>query len=340
VKELINDGPSQRKKDRRKTNQDCGYDRRVRIRRFADLFLSQPDPKKNEVKSENLAHTYDGEKLAVKFLNASGWGPLLNLGYFELKQLPFLIGGLNHFQKHLVKKSVDLLNPDSNELILDLACGNGWTTHFIAQCGARTIGVDLCQSHIEAAQKEFGNLKNIRFLQGDATRLESVAAPNSIDKIHCLEAAFHFGADGRKALLNSAYHVLKPGGTLVLVDITWRTNCAEQINEVDPENSFRQTWEMEMFEPFESYKAYAKTIGFSEREILDWTKPVTKRLMDVAALTIYMAQHRLTRKALELARPDYAAISIDEWKMLVGELRLSQKVLGQTRYAAYVFTKS
>ena len=72
--------------------------------------------------SRRLADTYNGSKLAVKFLIASGWGPLLNLGYFELKQLPSLIGGLNHFQRYLVKKSVELLNPQPNESILDLAC--------------------------------------------------------------------------------------------------------------------------------------------------------------------------------------------------------------------------
>jgi cyclopropane fatty-acyl-phospholipid synthase-like methyltransferase len=289
--------------------------------------------------SRNLTDTYNGSKLAVKFLNASGWGSLLNLGYFELKQLPSLIGGgLNHFQRYLVKKSVELLNPQPHESILDLACGNGWTTQFIAQHGAKTTGLDLCEAHVKSAQSNFGKAGNISFIQGDATRLENVATPNSIDKIHCLEAAFHFGPEGRKALLNSAFHVLKPGGTFVLVDITWRTNYPEQIDDVDPERGFRETWQMELFEPFETYKKNAKAIGFVERQILDWTKPVM-RILNVAALTILMGQHSLTRKVLELARSAYSAITEHEWKLLLHELRLSQRVMGQSRYAAYVFTK-
>jgi len=288
--------------------------------------------------SRRMADTYNGSKLPVKFLTASGWGPLLNLGYFELKQLPSLIGGLNHFQRYLVKKSVQLLNPQPNESILDLACGNGWTTHFIAQHGSKTTGLDLCEPHIESAKSNFGKAGNIRFIQGDATQLEDVAPPNSIDKIHCLEAAFHFGPEGRKALLNGAFHVLKPGGTFVLVDITWRTNYPEQIDDVDPENRFRDTWQMELFEPFERYTKNAKAIGFVEREILDWTKPVM-RIMSLFALIGFMAQHSLTRKALELARSEYSAISEHEWKLLLHELRLSQRVLGQSRYAAYIFTK-
>jgi MPBQ/MSBQ methyltransferase len=288
--------------------------------------------------SRRMAATYNGSKLPVKFLTASGWGPLLNLGYFELKQLPSLIGGLNHFQRYLVKKSVELLNPQPNESILDLACGNGWSTQFIARHGCKTTGIDLCEQHIKSAQNSYGKAGNISFIQGDATHLENLAPPNSIDKIHCLEAAFHFGPAGRKALLNSAFHVLKPGGTFVLVDITWRTNCPEQIDNVDPENRFRETWQMELFEPFERYTKNAKATGFVERQILDWTKPVM-RILDFATLIGFLSQHTLTRKALEIARSQYSAITEHEWKLLLQELRLSQSVLGQSRYVAYIFTK-
>jgi MPBQ/MSBQ methyltransferase len=300
--------------------------------------MNAAGPRTNELESIHLAETYNGSKLPVKFLIASGWGPLLNLGYFELKQLPLLIGGLNYFQRYLVKKSVELLNPQPHESILDLACGNGWTTQFIAQHGSKTTGLDLCEPHIQFAQHNFGKAENIRFIQGDATRLENVAAPDSIDKIHCLEAAFHFGPDGRKALLNSAFYVLKPGGTFVLVDITWKTNDPEQIDDLDPDKSFRKTWQLELFEPFERYKTNAKAAGFAQRQILDWTRPVM-RILDVSTLAIFMGQRSLTRKALEIARSEYSAITEHEWKLLLQQLRLSQRVLSQTRYTAYVFTK-
>ena len=288
--------------------------------------------------SHRLAETYDGSKLPVKFLKASGWGPLLNLGYFEFSQLPSLVAGLNHVQRHLVGKSVELLNPQPHESILDLACGNGWTTQFIARKGCKTTGIDLCERHIQTAKNRFGRTQNISFIHADATQLENVAAPNSIDKIHCLEAAFHFGPAGRKALLNSAFRVLRPGGTFVLVDITWRSNNPERIDDVDPEKRFRKTWEMELFEPFESYTRNARAAGFVQQQILDWTKPVM-RILDFAAFVSFLSQHTLTRKALEIARSEYSAITEPEWKLLFQELRLSRRVLGQSRYAAYIFTK-
>jgi MPBQ/MSBQ methyltransferase len=309
------------------------FSRGERVGEESDMETATADGR-----SRRLADTYNGSKLPIKFLNASGWGPLLNLGYFELKQLPSLIGGLNHFQQYLVKKSVELLNPQPNESILDLACGNGWTTQFIAQHGSKTTGLDLCEQHIESARMKFGKAGNISFIQGDATHLEDVAAANSIDKIHCLEAAFHFGPEGRRALLNGAFHVLKPGGTFVLVDITWRTNDPEQIDDVDPQNGFRETWQMELFEPFERYTKTAQAIGFIEQQILDWTKPVM-RILDVAALAIAMGQHAVTRKLLKIARSEYSVITEHEWELLLHELRLSQKVMAQSRYAAYVFKK-
>ena len=299
---------------------------------------SDMGPAASDGLSRRLAGTYDGSKLPVKFLIASGWWPLLNLGYFELKQLPSLIRGLNHFQRHLVQKSVELLNPQPNESILDIACGNGWTTQFIAQYGSKATGLDLCERHIQSAQSNFGKAGNINFIQGDATRLGDFASPGSVDKIHCLEAAFHFGPEGRRALLSSAFHVLKPGGTFVLVDITWRTNSPEEIEDVDPKNSFRETWQMKLFEPFERYPETAKAIGFVERQTLDWTKPVM-RILNVAALTIFMGRYSLTRKVLEMARSEYSAITEQEWELLVHELRLSQRILARSRYTAYIFTK-
>jgi MPBQ/MSBQ methyltransferase len=288
--------------------------------------------------SQNLAETYNGSKLPVKFLNASGWGPLLNLGYFELTQILSLRYGLNPFQRSLVKKSVELLNPQPNESILDLACGNGWTTQFIAKYGSHTTGVDLCGQHIQAAQTKFGTGKNISFIQGDATHLEDVAAPNSIDKIHCLEAAFHFGPEGRKALLSSAFQVLKPGGTFVLVDITWKTDHPEQIAEIDPGNTFRDTWQMKLFEPFEGYRKNARAVGFVERQNLDWTRPVM-RILNIAAFAIFMGRHLLTRKVLEIVRSQYSDITEAEWNLLLNNLRLSQKVMAHSRYTAYIFVK-
>jgi len=64
-----------------------------------------------------------------------------------------------------------------------------------------------------------------------------------------------------------------------------------------------------------------------------------KRFPEDAFVKFTYAPHSATRKALEIVRSEYSAITEHEWKLLLHELRLSQRVLGQSRYAAYLFTK-
>ena len=61
-----------------------------------------------------------------------------------------------------------------------------------------------------------------------------------------------------------------------------------------------------------------------------------RRFLEDAFVKFTHAPHSVTRKALEIVRSEYSAITEHEWKLLLHELRLSQRVLGQSRYAAYI----
>jgi len=54
--------------------------------------------------------------------------------------------------------------------VLDLGCGTGITTRYIAELGAKVIGVDLSPKLIEFAE-ENSNHKNIKYLTGDVTNI-------------------------------------------------------------------------------------------------------------------------------------------------------------------------
>lgn len=292
-----------------------------------------------ENQKTKLYGSYNGSTLAVKFLNACGWGPsLLNLGYFEWSRFPLLLAGLFPFQKKLVEKSIELLRPHSNETILDVACGNGWTTNLISQSGAKVIGVDLCDEHVESARSEFASNPNVKFYAGDATKLDSVVKPSSIDKVLCLEAAFHFGSVGRRNFLNSALRILKPGGILVLVDLTWKDSEPSAIEKVDPEHHFRSTWQMETFEPFQEYLVSANESGFDHIQHRDWTRPVLF-IQSIASLIISLGQHAVFRRLLQVIRPSFAHLTRKDWRDLVDEIQLHKRMLSNIRYVAYEFKK-
>ena len=145
----------------------------------------------------NVLNAYDGSGVIFKFLRILGWKNLLNAGYFKIQELPMLVSGLEYFQQQLVHQSIKLLEPQPGEKILDVGCGYGWTSNQIAKSDAQVVGMDLLQEHIDMARQNFGDRQNLKYIVGDATKMLSSTttaglAEESIDRMHCLEAAFHF----------------------------------------------------------------------------------------------------------------------------------------------------
>jgi cyclopropane fatty-acyl-phospholipid synthase-like methyltransferase len=203
-----------------------------------------------------LAHAYETDNNPLlSVLHSLGWGSLLNLGYFTPLTLLRFTGGLSSFQEDLVSRSLALLRIQPGEQVLDVACGTGHTTRRIAEQGAFATGIDLYPPHVQQAVQRHGDHCRTRFLQADATSLRSNPSfgKGAFDKVHCLEAAFHFGPDGRRAFLEEAYRLLKPGGRLVLVDFAWATGDPAEINAADPGRVVRDTWAFEEFEPLVRY---------------------------------------------------------------------------------------
>ncbi|MBC8156006.1 MAG: methyltransferase domain-containing protein [Bacteroidetes bacterium] len=102
---------------------------------------------------------------------------------------------------------IDLLDPRTGELILDLGCGSGELTQQIADRGATVIGLDASASMLEKARQQFPAL-DLR--PGDAT---TFALPERVDAIFS-NAVLHWVPDYERAVERMRAH-LKPGGRLV-----------------------------------------------------------------------------------------------------------------------------
>ena len=96
--------------------------------------------------------------------------------------------------------------------VLDLGCGPGDGTQRIAATGAIAIGLDYSEGMLAKARKVDGN--GGRLTRGDAGRLPF--RDGAFDKVVCTNS-FHHYPDHFKAL-KEMRRVLRPGGTLVLVD--------------------------------------------------------------------------------------------------------------------------
>lgn len=105
---------------------------------------------------------------------------------------------------------LDTLELQQGETVLDLCCGQGRHSHWLANAGLTVIGVDSSHFLLEEAEKR----KEIYFVEGD---MRSIPLKPICDAVINLFTSFGFfdEADNRKVLSEIA-SVLKPGGKCLL----------------------------------------------------------------------------------------------------------------------------
>jgi len=99
------------------------------------------------------------------------------------------------------------------EQVLDIGCGSGVITNFLASLGANAIGIDGSPEAIDFATKTFIN-PNTKFIRGFVD--EEFSLPFLVDKIYCLEVIEHIYYDQGKNMLLSFNKLLKPNGFVFL----------------------------------------------------------------------------------------------------------------------------
>jgi len=171
--------------------------------------------------------------LIVAVLTASN---IIGLIYFTVLGLLFIAGGLLYLHATLRGKfeiwaeTLDGLGLRGDEDALDLGCGRGAVAVLLAQRlpRGRVTGIDLWHSrdqsgnstaNAEANLTANGVADRVELVTGDMTALpfpdasfDLVTASLAIHNIHA--------PGGREAALREALRVLRPGGRLVIADIS------------------------------------------------------------------------------------------------------------------------
>lgn len=109
------------------------------------------------------------------------------------------------FEKVLIKKGK----------VLDLMCGAGRASIYLAKRGFGVLGIDINPKMLEIARSKAGNLRNVRFVQKDAAKFSK---PNGFDYALIMENSLehiHSEKDRMKVLAN-AYKSLKKGGKFII----------------------------------------------------------------------------------------------------------------------------
>lgn len=162
------------------------------IGQFYDLYLSSQTV-------ERLCPLEDRESAKPEFMNYGYWD---NANQDR-----------HSAQAHLIEILASRF-ADRSGRVLDVACGTGATTAYLAQYWKPQ---NICATNISYKQAVFAasHCSSSDFAVMDAASL--AFAPESFDNILCVEAAFHFQT--RKEFLSHALRILRPHGTIALSDI-------------------------------------------------------------------------------------------------------------------------
>jgi len=101
------------------------------------------------------------------------------------------------------------LSPDLH--ILDIGCGNGSLSNFLAQQGYEVVGVEESESGVQLANETF---PNCHFIQGSIYNLPYSEIGNQFDIVLAAEVIEHLFYP--KELARSAKKLLKPNGRLIM----------------------------------------------------------------------------------------------------------------------------
>jgi SAM-dependent methyltransferase len=117
--------------------------------------------------------------------------------------------------RHSGEQLVETLGITPGLKVLDLGCGDGTSALPAAQRGANVLGIDIAENLVAAgnARAAAAGLSNLRFEQGDASRLVNVA-DDSFDLVVTLFGAMF--APRPYDVAREMVRVTRPGGRIVM----------------------------------------------------------------------------------------------------------------------------
>jgi SAM-dependent methyltransferase len=132
-------------------------------------------------------------------------------------QKPFVSGPVHFVEWATVVAMLEAVGLPKGSHILDIGCGGGWTSLFLAEAGYAVTGYDLVPSNIELARRRADRWHHeVRFEVAD---MEDLPDGEAADAALVFEALHH--STRHRAALSAIGRRLRTDGWLLLAEPTW-----------------------------------------------------------------------------------------------------------------------
>jgi SAM-dependent methyltransferase len=156
--------------------------------------------------------------------------------------------------------------------VLDVGCGTGWTTAFLAEAGYDPTGIDLAPAMLEVARERARRWQiDVEFREAD---MDDFSLGRTFDAALVFDALHHSNRPER-VVANVAQH-LKPGGWVLFGEPSWLHQVSPRARKVH-----RDTGCSEHGIPASRLKRYCRQAGLSDfRRFFEATRPYERRITE------------------------------------------------------------
>lgn len=187
--------------------------------------------------------------------------------------------------------------------VLELACGWGYNAiHLARRNGSAEIAaLDLTRRHVSQARRAAKSIPNLRFMRADFESMDF--DPRTFDVVFAVEGICYARDMGR--VLEGIYKILRPAGTLVIIDFFRADNFTQLPGDVrfaakvtEASMALGEGWQQRR------WLALAESVGFVVVESLDLSDAVMPNLKRLQHLALkFFDRRRWSRiKTLPLPR--------------------------------------
>ena len=125
-------------------------------------------------------------------------------------------------EQYAWRRVMRLVEPDSSHSILDVGCGLGQHTFYLAGRCAEAVGIDTSHDAIEFAKKKF-QADNLRYLCADVA---DVDFGRRFDQAALLSVLEHMTQEQHNRVMEALSRLIVPGGVLNVAVPTGKTRAA------------------------------------------------------------------------------------------------------------------